>query len=379
MEKIKTIWKYEKIVLFVFLVFSLMSVFFSSQLIKETVAAHINNVKLVEFVVDHSKFDSKILVDFVLKMVFVKDVIMALFTLVLMLFFFPTHRRILRDGVGMVKIIFLTIFFICFYLLLFGDYILMSRLQILNTALVIKYMLHFTILTSLFGTFVWFVIEYVKYRKANQIAFITHVSIRNLANKMVRHLVVCVLVFLLFVGVGVFFLSKTVQYLIAQMEIEKILGDQIQLDVTKLFLLLPDFLEKIIHIKFHPEKIGILTLDVKALGDQIQMQLTSKVQNYTMNTIVFIVKTVIFYCLIEVLNEIYRYKKYVLHYILYVLSILIAVRLLFFTSQTRLLHIIDLLLLMAILMYGATIIQWQNLYLWLSQQIQQIKQKIRKE
>lgn len=375
MEKIKTIWKYQKITLLVLILFSVLSLFLSGNLIKDIVTANISNIRLIELLENHSQFDRKVLVDFVLKIVFIKDVVITFITAILLLFFFTVHRRVVRDTFGMVKVCFIAIFFICLYGILFIDYILMNHLHMLSTALAIKYVIQFIILTGMLGLFIWFVVKYIQYRKENDIKFFTHASIWNLANKMIRHFSAIVLVVLVLTGVGLIFLSKSVQYIIAQLELEKILGNQIHINIAEIFNVLPDFLGKIIQMKFQPEHLGIITLDVKTLGDQLQALLTVRVQNYTQDMMLLIVKTFGFYILIESLNEVHQYKKFAINYITYALLLLMSARIIFFASNASFFQIIDMCLLIAVLMYGATLVDWKKHFSQLKQKIQQIKQK----
>lgn len=356
MDKLKKIWQYQFYLSVFFIVTTLLMIFINQTMAQGDILMAVKRSYVLTFIVANSDKTFGDVSALFLMGLLLKDILYTIFVTSIIVIYNFIYRSIVKHIFGYIKLFFVALFLLLLSVCAILNMYVVHRVGLHTQFVVIENIITVVMLLMMMGLYVWFTYCYIQYRRANQIALFSRQSFLQTAYKTIKNTTIILFVSLSSVIFVAIFASKISLYVIQQLSLENYLESLYHFDMMQLFKDTPPIMQQmIVKIQkddwFYTIQNGVVVIDVHAIDLRIQTQLNEYVQNNVTWFVDVLLKTAVFYVVLNILNFFHARKKFLDLKFAYAITFFMCIKIWFFKSDFILFNICDMLFMLCSIIY----------------------------
>lgn len=356
MDKLKRIWKYQCYASFLLIILVFGSVVVNQMTIKPELIAAVKHSYALTFVVANSQKTFEDITALLLALFLMKDIIITFVMTIVVTIYILIYRSIVKHLFGYIKMVIVGLLLLVLLVIVSANMYIDYQVSMLTSTMLIENIVFVLLILSMITLYVRFFIFYKRYRKEHGIALFSRASFLITAYKTIKNTVIICVVLMLFIGLGAILSARIAIYIIHQLALENYLAGSYYFNLLQLFQNPPPMLQQMLtsiekNDWFYTIQNGVVVIDIHSIDTRIQSRLTNIVQEQTRTLLSSVVKALVIYTILSILNFIHKRKQFMNLKIAYCVGILILFKLFIFKSDFILFKICDILFLIAGFIY----------------------------
>lgn len=361
MDRLKQNFKHQLWLSLFFIFTVLISLLFNQIIVKADLIQAAKQSYILTFIVANSNQTFNDVAPLLLIVLLIKDMLFAVLVSTSVLIYVLLQRFIVKKIYGYIKITLMILLLLILYGAVILNLYLLSSIGIYSTLLIAENCLYLALLFLQTFFFVQFIKQYTRYRKQNNIPFISRKSVLNFAYTTIKNTFIISTVLIIVGIVLIVLFSKVSMYLVEQLALENYFSQVYQFDMMQLFQNVPPIMQKmILQIKandlFYSVQNGVIIIDIHSIDYRIQTKMIELIRTNSIIMIDFLLKLMVASSVLFVSNQIYRKNEYRKFMLLLIMVGIMGVKVLFIRSTFILFVVCDTLYWVSLIIYAVNTI-----------------------